>query len=174
MTDEAMRPWYKKKRWMGAMALAALVAIALATGDGGDDGEVASATTDTTEPDGPAGPTSTTEPSTTTTSETTTTTTTAAPQWTEVARLDGVEGKQGDTFALTSGRQRLRYESEAAIFAVYVMEEGKSLDQDGGIPDTMCSEPCADETNLRKSPGDYYFDVRAANGAWSVVIEEMR
>lgn len=171
---KAMRPWYRKKRFILPLGLVVLVVLIVAAGGGGGEDEDVDVASNTAATDPPAA----TDEDESDEDETSTTTeapaTTAAPQWTEVARLEGVEGKQGDTFTLTSGRQRLRYDSQAGIFAVYVMEEGKSLDEDGGIPETMCSEPCADETNLRKSPGDYYLSVTASGGAWTVVIEEMR
>lgn len=102
----------------------------------------------------------------------TTTTAAAVPQWVEVTRLSGNSEKQGDTFSL-SGRARLRYESKALIFAVYVMEEGTTLTEDGGFPEVSCPAACSDETNLRQT-GDFYLAVKASGGDWSVVIEALR
>lgn len=100
------------------------------------------------------------------------TTTPPAPEWVEVATLSGSSEKQGDTFVLEGGKARLRYEFEAGqfggFFAVYIVEEGDSLEESGGFPEVTCTQSCTDETLLRKPAGSYYLDVtEAASGTSS-------
>lgn len=104
-------------------------------------------------------------------------TTTSPPQWVEVATLSGTAQKQGDTFELEGGKARIRYDFDAdsfGVLAVYVVDEGDSLQESGGFPVVSCSESCSDESLLRQPAGSYYLDVNASGGSWTVVIEEER
>lgn len=60
------------------------------------------------------------------------------------------------------------------LCAIYVVDEGSSLEKDGGFPEVMASEPGSDETALVKDAGKYYLDVSAANSQWTVTIEQLR
>ncbi|MBW3537216.1 MAG: hypothetical protein KY395_05510 [Actinobacteria bacterium] len=114
-----------------------------------------------------------TEPDVATTTTTTPqeTTTTEQAAWQEVTRLEGTSQKRGDVFTLPEGDARLRYESRADVFSVYVVDEGDTVDESGAVPEVTCAEECADETRLAKSPGKYYLEVDASGGAWVVVVE---
>lgn len=105
-------------------------------------------------------------------------TTAPGPQWVEVATLSGTSNKQGGTFTLESGKARLRYAFNAGEFGgsffAYVVDEGDSLDVSGGFPEVNCLETCSDATLLRKPAGTYYLDVTAANGGWTILVEEVR
>ncbi|MBK0421013.1 DUF4190 domain-containing protein [Leucobacter sp. CSA2] len=105
----------------------------------------------------------------------------AAPgTWTEVATITGSADQQTDTIALSGGKVRVSYDfTDTAgmgtiVAAIYVMDEGKDLMKDGGIPDVMVTEAGAGETILRKSAGDYYVRVTAANASYTVKIEEQK
>lgn len=108
---------------------------------------------------------------TTTTTTTQEATTTEQAAWQEVARLEGSSQKRGDVFTLREGDARLRYESRADTFSVYVIDEGDTLDESAAVPEVTCAEACSDETRLAKSPGEYYLEVDASGGAWVVVVE---
>lgn len=165
---KAMRPWYQKKRVIIPLALfALLVIIAIASPKDETDG----ASSTTTEPAQAVENNDETDA----TDAPETTGPTAAPQWVEVASLDGNTNKRGDIFNLPEADDiRMRWLSDGGFFAVYVMKKGDNLEEQGGIPETTCTEQCADETRLAKSEGEYYLDVKSSSGTWRVVIEVMR
>ena len=172
-----LRPWHL----IAAAVLSWLIGLVMGVGigsAGGDDedADVAVIATSTTEASTTteAEETTTTERVTTTSPPSTAPPTTAAKRFVEVARLTGNSSKRSEVFELTSSSARLRYESQAGFFAVYVMDEGTSLQEDGGFPETSCTEPCSDETQLAKDPGRYYLDVSASGGTWTVIVEELR
>lgn len=104
-----------------------------------------------------------------------TTTTTEPPKtWQAVATLASSSSKRGAPFRISSPTSRLRYSSQAGVLYIYVLPVGHDLDTQGGSAETSCSQPCSDETFLAKSPGEYYLDVKSANGAWNITIEELR
>ncbi len=170
------RAWAKFRSWptwAQASAWVVLVIVVISAGASDDQTEVDTTAAPSTSTEMAEEPVTNQAPTT----EAPTTTTTAAPEWIEVARLSGTAQKQGDTFQLEGGKVRARYEFDAGqfgIFAFYVMEEGDSLAQSGGIPTVTCTESCSDETLLRQPAGAYYLDVNASGGEWSVVIEEER
>lgn len=101
----------------------------------------------------------------------------AKSEWKTLAKLSGEANKQSDTFALKEGKTRLSYEFEDTsgmnmiIAAIYVLPEGTDLEKDGGLPEVMISEAGKDTTIIRKSPGDYYLRVLAANTKYTVKLE---
>lgn len=125
--------------------------------------------TTTTEREGVVVPPEPDDATTTTTTEDATTTTEQA--WQEVTRLEGTSQESGDVFTLSESDARLRYESRADVFSVYVIEEGDTVDESGAVPEVTCAEDCADETRLSKSPGEYYLEVDASGEGWIVVVE---
>ncbi len=97
--------------------------------------------------------------------------------WQPITTLSGSTNKRSETFALSGADARLKYTisgSDAIIVSVYVMKDGKSLDQDGGFPEVTATKAGSDETRLRQSPGNYYLDVSSANADWTVTIEELK
>lgn len=104
----------------------------------------------------------------------------AEPVWTPVATITGNADQQSDTIALTGGKVRVTYDfADSAgigmiVGAVYVLTEGTDIMTDGGIPDVMVSEAGAGETILRKSAGEYYVKVTAANASYTVTVEEQK
>lgn len=97
--------------------------------------------------------------------------------WTQVIELKGNANKASAPFELTGGSTRLRYTvggGDMVVAAFYVMKEGTSLQEDGGLPEVMVSEAGSDETYMTKKAGTYYLDVQAANCDWIVTIEEER
>jgi hypothetical protein len=98
----------------------------------------------------------------------------AGKEWTEVATLSGTAEKQGDDFHLNGGQARIRYSvDEGGFWAFYLLDAGDSLDKSGGFPVITCTDPCDDQTAIRKDKGDYYLDVKGS-GAWTITVEEMR
>lgn len=97
----------------------------------------------------------------------------APKQYVEVHRLSGSSEKRGGTFKLSGSDAKIIYESKGSFFAIYVIEKGHSLEQEGGFPEVTCSEACKDETQLAKSEGEYYLEVKAT-GAWTVIVQELR
>lgn len=102
----------------------------------------------------------------------------AALEWVTVVTLDGNADQQSDTIALTGGKVRVTYEFTdtggigTIVGAIYMLDEGVDIMTDGGIPDVMVSEPGAGDTILRKSAGEYYVKVAAANTSYTVTVEE--
>lgn len=99
------------------------------------------------------------------------------PKWVTVTKLNGSSNKKGDIFSLEGGKQRLTYTitgDELSIVAIYVMEEGKTLDKDGGFTEVTADGPGSDSTFMFKGSGNYYLDVSSANVSWTIKIEEER
>lgn len=105
------------------------------------------------------------------------TTAAAVGGWVEVASLSGKDNKQGEPFALSGAPARLSYKvtgSSSVIAAFYVMAEGTSFEEVGGIPEVMASDSGEDSTMLAKDAGNYYLEVKAANCDWEVIVEEQQ
>lgn len=96
--------------------------------------------------------------------------------WQKVAELAGSTSKRGDVFHLNGGKQRITYTitpGTSPFITIYVMKAGENLQDDGGFGEvTMADE--SGETLAYKAGGDYYLDISAGNGDWTVVVEEMR
>ena len=100
-------------------------------------------------------------------------------QWTTVYTFEGDGAKKSPSFELTGNEARVKYKYKCpegagmGAFIVYVMEAGKDLDKDGGMPEIMTSaEKEESESALQKSAGRYYLSVNA-EGKWTVTIEEL-
>ena len=110
------------------------------------------------------------------TSSSTDTETAKAKQWTVVYEFKGNGMKKSPVFELTGNNARLKYkyqgEGGIGMFAVYVVDEGKDIMQDGGIPEVMTQAVSEEsESSIQKSAGRYYLNVNAA-GSWTVIVEE--
>jgi len=98
-------------------------------------------------------------------------------EWISVFKTNASSDKQTESFNLEGGQQKVIYQTtgnQYTLCAVYVMEEGTSIDTDGGFPVVMIDEPKSDETMMRKSSGEYYLDLKVANGSCSVEVQELR
>lgn len=117
-------------------------------------------------------------PATTGRAPTTTTTTTTAPKrWIAVTRVAGGADRRGPAFRLSGAEARLRFEYQGdRLFLVYLLEAGRTVEQSGPVSyaEVSCSSACRGGQRLAKPKGDYYLDVRAMSGSWSVVVEEYR
>jgi len=94
-----------------------------------------------------------------------------------VAEVSGNANKSSDTFRLSGGKVTVDYDFEgniAIVGAIYLLKEGTSLSEDGGIPEVMVSEAGSDSTIVRKSAGDYYLQVNSANADYTVTVSEER
>lgn len=96
-------------------------------------------------------------------------------EWVEVATLSGAANQRGEVFE-TSGDVRLTYEfngdDDFGIAAIYLVDEGVSITEDGGIPEVMLSGSDSGETMVYRSAGSYYLDITAANYTdWTVTVE---
>lgn len=98
-------------------------------------------------------------------------------EWVSIFKTDASSDKQTESFNLEGGQQKVIYQTtgnQYTLCAVYVMEEGTSIDKDGGFPVVMIDEPKSDETMMRKSSGEYYLDLKVANGSCSIEVQELR
>jgi len=101
----------------------------------------------------------------------------ATKQQVVVAELSGNANKSSDTFTLTGGKVTVEYDfkgNTAIVGAIYLLKEGTSLSEDGGIPEVMVSEAGSDSTIVRKSAGDYYLQVNSANADYTIKVTEER
>ena len=101
----------------------------------------------------------------------------AQQEWVKVTEITASANKQSSTFTLEGGQQRVAYSvtgGDFGICTVYVLKEGSSLDRDGGFPEVMVDGGQTDETMMRKSGGDYYLDLKVANGNCTVELYELR
>ena len=71
----------------------------------------------------------------------------------------------------------ITYDFEGGNFIVgniYVVKEGHSIDEEGGIPEVTVTKAGVDSSFLVQQPGNYYLDVKVANTSWNIKIEEER
>lgn len=98
-------------------------------------------------------------------------------EWQKVVEMTTNANKQGETFYLEGGQQKVIYTTTGGsmtLCSIYVMDEGSSLDENGGFPVVMVDGASSDETMMRKGRGAYYLDVKAVNGTCSVEIQEYK
>lgn len=101
----------------------------------------------------------------------------AAPKaWTEITSLSGNGNKKGQLFTLTGNQARIKYSlsGDMCMLAVYVVDEGSDIMENGGFPEVTQDEAGSGETILHGKRGNFYLNVMGANGDWKVVVEEMR
>lgn len=104
---------------------------------------------------------------------------TKTEQWMEVYTFKGSGMKKSPTFELTGSEARLKYKYESqhsgmGMFAVYIVDEGKDIMKQGGIPEVMSTEEKEEsESSIQKSAGRYYLNVNCI-GKWKVTVEELR
>lgn len=96
---------------------------------------------------------------------------TSSKKYVEVQQLAGSSEKRGASFYLNGGDAKLIYKSSGSIFIAYVVQQGHSLEREGGFPEVSCTKSCDDETQIVKEEGDYYLDVKGS-GAWTVTIQQ--
>lgn len=113
-------------------------------------------------------------------SSSTTTTEKAPAKWTEVYTFKGNGMKKSPTFELSGGEAKIKYSYKGnanvgmGMFAAYVVEAGKDIMKDGGIPDVMTQAVSEEsETSIQKDAGKYYLYINAS-GDWTVTVEEMK
>jgi len=167
----------QKKKGLWWKVLLGLFALAI-VGSAMGDSEEPSATEGTQAPaqEAPAASQAVNETPATTASPVSTT----APkpkEWVKVVELSGKANKRSQAFELTGGQARLTYNvsgSTMPVCMIYVMEEGASLDKNGGFPEVNVTDAGSDSTYLTKGAGRYYLDISAANCNWTVTIEEER
>lgn len=97
--------------------------------------------------------------------------------WTDVTTITGSADKSSETIRLSGGQVKLKYTfngGDALLGAVYLMDEGKDLSKDGGIPDVTVSKAGSDETILREDKGDYYLHVTVANADYTITLQELK
>jgi len=99
--------------------------------------------------------------------------------WQKVYELSGTTSKRSDSFKLSGAQARLKYAINNAtsydgMTSIYVVEDGHSLEKDGGFPEVSVTGAKSDETRLVKSAGSYYLDITAANTNWTATVEEYK
>jgi uncharacterized integral membrane protein len=151
------KPFYKKT-WVIVVGIIIFIIIIVNIG-GNDKSSTTSTSTDT-------------ETVTSTATETS-----KAKQWTVVYEFKGNGTKKSPAFELTGNSAKLKYNYQGenglgiGMFAVYVVEEGKDILVEGGIPEVMTTENEESESSIQKGAGRYYLDVQAS-GRWTVTVEE--
>lgn len=104
----------------------------------------------------------------------------AAEEWVTVAEISGSADQQSDTIVLSGGKVRITYTFEDStgygtiVGAIYLLDEGVDIMEDGGIPDVMVTEAGSGDTILRKGEGEYYLRISAANTSYTVTVEELK
>jgi hypothetical protein len=108
----------------------------------------------------------------------------AEKTWTKVAELAGSTDSASQTFALSGSDARLVYTftgakelngSSMALGSIYLLEEGRDLTKDGGLPTKMLQKDETGETALHKGAGNYYLEVKSANfDSWTITVEEKK
>lgn len=173
------------RKWL-CLTLSVIVLLTITsavTSCGGDDSGTATTTTvgnATATTAGSVDTTGTTNGADTTQATEAETTTTAASSggWVKVASLAGNDTKQGEVFTLSGKPARLTYKvtstNVATIAAFYVMAEGTSFDEAGGIPEAMVTSSGEDSITLTKDAGAYYPMAKSANCDWEFTIEEQQ
>lgn len=101
-------------------------------------------------------------------------------EWTEIYTFRGNGIKKSQTFELTGREARLKYSYSGesgmgmGMFAIYIVDEGLDIMEDGGIPEVMTSaENEESESSIHKRAGRYYLNIQAA-GNWIVTVEELK
>ena len=97
--------------------------------------------------------------------------------WTSVFKTIANSDKQTESFELKGGQQKVIYKNTGGSYSIcmiYVVKEGDSLEKSGGFPIASITGDQEDETMMRKSKGQYYLDLKTANGACEVEIQELR
>jgi hypothetical protein len=108
------------------------------------------------------------------------TTVTSVPEnWVRVSTLSGAAHNVGEPFTLEGHRVRLAYtvtgNGTAAHpeVSAYVVQEGKYLNRDGGVPDVIDVSGSGEIVTI-KAPGNYYLDVAAVGCTWEIMVYEWR
>lgn len=110
-----------------------------------------------------------------------------AKKWVPLSTVKGTEDDEGQTVTTQGGQVRVRYSFRDTtdgfmIGAVYVMNEGETLRENGGIPEIMVGsddatgpkDTAAGVRTMRLDAGEYYLVVSAAGAKYTVTIEELR
>lgn len=103
----------------------------------------------------------------------------AETKWTEVYTFKGSGMKKSPNFDLGDGEAKLTYSYKApaalgaGLFTAYVVDKGKDIMKDGGIPDVMVDKSEDGESSIQKSAGSYYINVNAT-GDWTVTVMQKK
>jgi hypothetical protein len=148
--DKKQKPFYKKT-WV--IIVGVIILLIIIANIGGNDKSSTTSTSSDTE-------------------------TAKAKQWTVVYEFKGNGMKKSPVFELTGNSAKLKYKYQGeggvgmGMFAVYVVEEGKDVMVEGGIPEVMTqAESEESESSIQKGSGRYYLNVNAS-GSWTVIVEE--
>lgn len=96
-------------------------------------------------------------------------------EWTEMVRLSGEGNLRSKPFTLSGQSCRLSYAFEGrpqALAGVYLVQEGKTLEEDGGSLLIIMKGHESGSKTLDGSTGTFYLEVLGGQGKWSVQIEE--
>lgn len=98
-------------------------------------------------------------------------------EWTSVFKTEANSDKQTESFNLEGGQQKIIYKNTGGSYSVcmvYVIKEGDSLEKSGGFPVVSITGDQEDETMMRKTSGEYYLDLKTANGTCSIEVQELK
>lgn len=101
-----------------------------------------------------------------------------AKKWVPLTTVTGGTEKTSDTIRTVGGKIRVSWTftgGQYAAGAIYLLNEGTDLQEDGGVPVAMIDEASTkDSIVLRKAAGEYFVQVTAANAKYTVKVEEER
>ena len=101
----------------------------------------------------------------------------ATPTWQTIIDVTGSTDKQTQTFYLGSGQKKLLYNivgDSWSMCAIYLMQSGHSLSQEGGFPIVSPDGPGPGDTYINEPAGSYYLDISSANCTYQVTVIEMK
>ncbi len=96
-------------------------------------------------------------------------------EWVEMVRLSGEGNLRSKPFTLSGRPCRLSYSFKGrtqALAGVYLVQEGKTLEEDGGSLLIIMKGNESGSKTLDGSTGAFYLEVLGEKGKWSVQIEE--
>jgi len=95
-------------------------------------------------------------------------------EWRKIISLNTTSNKQSETFKLAGGQQKLIYKTSGnALCIIYIVDENKTLEKDGGFPVVTVTDTKSDETLMRKRAGNYYLDIIYSGEQCNVEIQEL-
>ncbi len=97
-------------------------------------------------------------------------------QWKTIATLSGSNDGVSDVFTLSEGITRITYAFTSTdtvmVGAIFIMEEDKVLDKDGGFSSVEVYQPERGSATIRKEPGTYYINVLSSDD-YTVSIQQL-
>ncbi len=94
-----------------------------------------------------------------------------------VIELSGDNSKKSGVFEIKTNNAKMQFTVEGGdtlAFAVFVIPEGETFEDNILTPNAKATEPTSDTIDLGKEPGKYFLQVTSLSADWSVKIIEQR